>query len=84
MIIHFLLSIINTVGSVLTFWLPDGSVLPWGIDSVFVNFFGMINSLKVVMWPIVYPLKMFSYYVLFLLGMMLLKAIIGHRAPSHN
>jgi len=81
MIVLFLLQIIYAVIFALTFYLPDSNILPWGIDSVMVSLFGMVNSLKQEIWPIVFPLSLFLYYVLFLIGMRVMKLFLGSRTP---
>lgn len=81
MIFQLLFTIFYSFLSLLTFWLPDGSQLPFGTDAAVVQAIGWINWLRTYLWPIDVILTVFLYYVLFRLGMMLVRAIAGHRAP---
>jgi len=81
MIILFLLQLVYAVVFSLTFFLPDSTILPWGVDAPLVTLFGMVNSLKIVMWPIIFPIQMFVFYVLFIIGLKVAQLFLGSRSP---
>ncbi len=56
-------------------WLPDASVLPWGIDSILVSAVGGFKSMIVVFPPLGIVFQAFMIYLLFRVGMQLLKGV---------
>jgi len=82
MIFQLIFNFIYLLISKLVSFLPSAETLPWGIDAVFVQLIGWVNSIKTYVWPLEFPLQMFFYYLLFLLGMMILRLILGSRLPG--
>lgn len=82
MIVHFLLKIVALLATALTFFLPDGSRLPFGTDNAVATFFGWIHSLIIYVWPLQVIYVVIGYYLLFKIGLFVLKLIIGHRSPK--
>lgn len=86
MITTLLLNIIIMFVGALFFWLPQVTTLPtimgYDIDTALVNGVGMLNTWLNAFWPMQYLiggfLVLMGYYGL----KMLLRFILGHRAPN--
>lgn len=70
---------------VLTQFIPfDGAVLPFGIDAILLSGMGMFNTFASTFWFLEIVLEAFLFYLLFLIGMTVVKLVLGARTPIHD
>lgn len=82
MITNLFLSLIFFILNLIFGLFPVITTLPFGIDSVLVYAVTVYQSFAVYLWPLVFPMQMAVVYVLFALGMLGLKLLLGHRTPG--
>jgi len=82
MITFLLFNLLYLFALVLTSWLPDATLLPFGIDPIVVSAFGGFRALMAVFPPLEVVLTAFLLYAGFRLSLMVFKIILGSRAPD--
>jgi hypothetical protein len=75
MLIHILIQTSLAIIRVVTFWLPDASFLPFGIDAVLVSGFGYVHYLALIFPPITIALAFMYWLIWWKLGIKLLSLI---------
>jgi len=81
------LVLVGIVGMLLTLlsFLPPVTTLPFGIDGVFYTVGHWIVLIQTDFWPLHIVFTMFFFFYLpFLILLMTLRFILGHRAPGHD
>jgi len=70
---------------VLLSFLPPVTSLPFGIDGVFYTVGHWIVLIQADFWPLGIVFKMFFlFYLPLLVALLVLKLVLGHRAPGHH
>lgn len=88
MIVIFLINVIVAILSVIFGWLPDVTKLPtivgYDIDSALVTGMGQINTIMKSVWVLQYLIGGFLAIMGYHLIKIVLKFILGSRAPHHT
>lgn len=82
MIIVILFSLIFSLVTLMFSFLPDGNVLPFGTDNILVTAVQTVYAFIDVFPPIGIVFQAFSVFILYKIGMLILRLFIGHRAPN--
>jgi len=84
MIIHLLFSIIIMIFNTLVSWLPSVSVLPFGMDSLWISSVGYFKGFMLIFPPLEIVYQAFVFYLGFRLLLIVLKVFLGKRVPHHD
>lgn len=79
MIIVFLFQVLARFLEVFTIIFPQVSTLPFGIDDALSTLFSTWNAILEVMWPLQQPYYCLLAYYGFLIILLLVRFLFGHR-----
>jgi phosphotransferase system glucose/maltose/N-acetylglucosamine-specific IIC component len=85
MIIYYVIQAVLVLLLVLLSFLSPVTTLPFGIDGVLYTVGRWILQVQNDLWPLQIVIHMFFYFYLpFLVVLLILKFILGHRAPGRD
>jgi len=65
-------------------WLPTATILPWGLDDLWITSIGYFKGFMLVFPPLTIVFDAFMIYLGFRLLLIVLKIFLGKRTPHHD